>query len=97
MGSRERHSSSARTTTRCATRGCYDGPLGVLCAIEVVEAVGDAGGPIEVVAFSDEEGTRYAVAYLGSSAYRGRFEAAWLELEDADGIAMAAALDTRRR
>lgn len=72
--------------------GRYDGPLGVLCAIEVAGAAGDSGGPLEVVAFSDEEGARFAVAYLGSSAYRGRFDRAWLELEDAGGITMAAAL-----
>ena len=73
--------------------GRYDGPLGVLCAIEVAAALGETAGPLEVVAFSDEEGTRYAVAYLGSSAYRGRFEPAWLALEDADGVTMAAALE----
>ncbi len=73
--------------------GRYDGVLGVLCAIEVAEALGAAGGPLEVVAFADEEGARYGVAYLGSAAYCGRFDPAWLELEDADGVSMARAIE----
>ena len=73
--------------------GRYDGVLGVLCAIEVADAIGSAAGPLEVVAFADEEGTRYGVAYLGSTAYRGRFDAAWLELADEDGMTMAVAIE----
>ena len=73
--------------------GRYDGVLGVLTAIEIADALGTAAGALEVVAFADEEGARYGVAYLGSTAYRGRFDRAWLELEDADGITMAAAIE----
>ncbi len=72
--------------------GRYDGVLGVLCAIEVAEALGDAAGPLQVAAFADEEGVRYGVAYLGSSAFRGRFDPRWLELEDVDGVAMGVAI-----
>ena len=74
--------------------GRYDGPLGVLAAIAVVERV--AAGPghptLEVVAFADEEGARYGSAYLGSAAYAGLFEPRWLELADADGITVAEAI-----
>ncbi len=76
--------------------GRYDGVLGVLCAIEVAEALGDAAGPLQVAAFADEEGARYGVSYLGSSAFRGRFDPRWLELEDADGVAMGAAIADAR-
>ena len=74
--------------------GRYDGVLGVLCAIEIADAVGSSSGPLEVVAFADEEGTRYGVAYLGSTAYRGHFEPAWLALADEDGVTMAAAIES---
>jgi allantoate deiminase len=63
--------------------GRYDGPLGVLVALEAVERV---PGPIEVVGFADEEGVRFGTAYLGSSAMTGRFDPAWLELRDQDGV-----------
>ncbi|HEX5782480.1 MAG TPA: hypothetical protein VFX80_11190, partial [Solirubrobacteraceae bacterium] len=61
--------------------GRYDGPLGVLAAIEAAERV---DRPLEVVGFADEEGVRFGTAYLGSSAMTGRFDPAWLELRDGD-------------
>ena len=61
--------------------GRYDGPLGVLIAIEAAERV---PRDLEVVGFADEEGCRFGTAYLGSSAMTGRFDPAWLELRDGD-------------
>ena len=61
--------------------GRYDGPLGVLVAIEAAERV---DRPLEVVGFSDEEGCRFGTAYLGSSAMTGRFDPAWLDRRDGD-------------
>jgi allantoate deiminase len=75
--------------------GRYDGPLGILVALAVVErlATGDVrSGPLEIVAFADEEGTRFGTSYLGSAAYIGSFERRWLDLVDADGIALAEAI-----
>ena len=74
--------------------GRYDGPLGVLAAIALVERLGDTQLPfaVEVVGFADEEGVRYPTAFLGSSAMAGRFAPAWLDLTDADGVTMADAL-----
>jgi allantoate deiminase len=66
--------------------GRYDGPLGVMVAIAAAQRV---HRPIEIAGFADEEGVRFGTAYLGSSAVAGRFDPAWLELEDADGIALA--------
>ncbi|HEY6167287.1 MAG TPA: M20/M25/M40 family metallo-hydrolase, partial [Verrucomicrobiae bacterium] len=52
--------------------GKYDGPLGVLVALAVVEQLRAARAAlpfhIEVIGFSDEEGVRYQTTYLGSRA-----------------------------
>jgi allantoate deiminase len=74
--------------------GRYDGPLGVLAAIAVLERMWDRALPyaVEVIAFADEEGVRYGTTFLGSSAVAGRFAPAWLALADDDGVTMADAL-----
>ena len=74
--------------------GRYDGPLGVLAGVALVERLRDAPLPfaLEVVGFADEEGVRYPTSFLGSSAMAGRFAPAWLRLADADGVTMADAL-----
>ena len=70
--------------------GRYDGPLGVLVALEAVERV---ERPVEVVGFADEEGVRFGTAYLGSSALTGRFDTAWLELRDDEGVRLGDLVD----
>jgi hydantoinase/carbamoylase family amidase len=76
--------------------GRYDGTLGVLIGIAVLERLRDTGGSlpyaVEVVAFADEEGARYGTSYLASRVFAGGFEEQWLDLHDADGVTMAAAL-----
>ena len=74
--------------------GRFDGPLGVIGAIALVERLGDRALPfaLEVVGFADEEGLRYGTAFLGSSAVAGRFAPAWLKLRDAEGVTMRDAL-----
>ena len=74
--------------------GRYDGPLGILLALAAAARVRDRPLPfaLEVAAFADEEGVRYGTAYLGSAVLAGRFEAAWLERRDADGVTMADAI-----
>jgi allantoate deiminase len=76
--------------------GRYDGPLGILAALAIVErlTVGRVQPPLplEVAAFADEEGTRFGTAYLGSAAYAGAFEREWLDLVDDDGITLAEAI-----
>ncbi|MDR3494483.1 MAG: Zn-dependent hydrolase [Ancalomicrobiaceae bacterium] len=58
-----------------ATGGIYDGNLGVLAGLEVVEALDDAGiatlKPITVAAFTNEEGARFAPDMLGSLVHVG--------------------------
>lgn len=77
--------------------GRFDGIVGVLMALEVVRllrmpADGGATVPLpfalEVIAFSDEEGTRFGKALLGSSAVSGQWDEAWWGLTDDDGTTL---------
>ncbi len=77
--------------------GRYDGPLGILVAIEAVDRL--RGGsrplpfPVEVIAFADEEGLRFQTTYLGSCALAGSFDPAFLDLVDANGVTLRAAME----
>lgn len=55
--------------------GRYDGPLGVLLAIDAAEAAGELPFALEVVAFADEEGGRFPLTYLGSRGWAGELTA----------------------
>ncbi len=72
--------------------GRYDGILGVLSAIAVVERIHSSGRELpfalEVVAFADEEGTRFGRALLGSRALAGTWEDEWWALEDEHGVSL---------
>jgi len=69
--------------------GRYDGMLGVLLAIAVVGRLPkDLPFAVEVVAFSDEEGTRFGTALLGSRALAGTWDDAWWSLQDERGISL---------
>jgi allantoate deiminase len=74
--------------------GAFDGVLGVMLAIEWVGIARELRLPlaIEVIAFSEEEGMRYGVPFLGSRAVTGAFDAAMLSWRDADGVTMDAAM-----
>jgi allantoate deiminase len=72
--------------------GRYDGPLGILIAIASVELCSALPYTVEVLAFADEEGTRFGTGYLGSSVVAGCFDHAWLERRDADGVTLSEAL-----
>lgn len=74
--------------------GAYDGVLGVVMAIELVEIAQQQQLPlaIEVIAFSEEEGVRFGVPFIGSRAVAGRFDPRLLECTDADGITLAGAI-----
>jgi allantoate deiminase len=47
---------------------------------------------LEVIAFSEEEGVRFGVPFMGSRAVAGRFDPALLELRDGDGVSMREAI-----
>jgi allantoate deiminase len=74
--------------------GAFDGVLGVMLAIECVDLVRQNGLPlaVEVIAFSEEEGVRFGVPFLGSRAVAGRFDPALLALKDAEGVTLEGAI-----
>lgn len=76
--------------------GRYDGMLGVLTAIEVVDSLHQQGRhlaqAIEIVGFGDEEGTRFGITLLGSRGITGTWPQGWLETCDAGGISVAQAM-----
>ena len=76
--------------------GNFDGPLGVLAGIEALYTMNERGEetdhPIEVVAFTDEEGARFGFGMIGSRALAGHLSSEDLEREDKDGVSIAEAL-----
>jgi allantoate deiminase len=70
--------------------GKYDGALGVLIGIAVAELTAGQELPfhLEVVGFSEEEGVRFGLPFIGSTALAGTFQTAWLHRMDADGRSM---------
>ena len=76
--------------------GRFDGPLGVVTAIEAVKAAFKSGKrypfAIEVVAFGDEEGVRFATTLGGSRALAGTFDEKALDELDESTISRREAL-----
>ena len=80
------------------TGGRYDGNLGVLAGLEVIEATLAAdielARPLAVAFFSNEEGSRYAPDMMGSLAYVGGMSVeAVLQVEGSDGTVVGEELD----
>jgi allantoate deiminase len=76
--------------------GRFDGALGVVIAIEVVKAAFKSGKrfpfAIEVVAFGDEEGVRFASTLGGARALAGTFDLKALDEVGEDGASRRQAL-----
>jgi allantoate deiminase len=76
--------------------GRFDGALGVLCAVEAVEALLDDGvrfrRPVEVVGWCDEEGARFGIGLFGSCAAFGRLPDGAAQRADRNGVTIADAL-----
>jgi allantoate deiminase len=74
--------------------GAFDGVLGVVLAIALVELLGGKRFPfaIEVIGFSDEEGVRFGAPFLGSRAVAGTFDGALLDRTDRTGKTMRDAI-----
>jgi allantoate deiminase len=75
--------------------GAYDGMLGLVLAVSLLEALGGRKLPfgIEVVGFSEEEGVRFGVPFIGSRALVGRLDEGLLAREDACGISVRKAVE----
>jgi beta-ureidopropionase / N-carbamoyl-L-amino-acid hydrolase len=79
------------------TGGKFDGPLGVLAALEALRTLHDndraSNAPIELVNWTNEEGARFAPAMLASGVFAGVFTADYAySRTDRDGKTFGAEL-----
>ncbi|WP_119458901.1 M20 family metallo-hydrolase [Rhodospirillaceae bacterium SYSU D60014] len=79
------------------TGGKFDGAYGVLAGLEALEAIQAAGlrpqRSIEVVAWTNEEGSRFQPGAMGSAVFAGQMNLAeQLAVTDSDGITAGEAL-----
>ena len=74
--------------------GAFDGVLGVALGIALVESLGGRRLPfdLEVIGFSEEEGVRFGVPFIGSRAFCGTLTDDVLMRLDADGISVSDAV-----
>ena len=74
--------------------GAYDGVLGVVLAVALLQALRERRLPfgIEVVGFSDEEGVRFGIPFIGSRALTGRIDDELLARTDATGVSVRKAI-----
>ena len=80
------------------TGGKFDGALGVLAALEAMRTLHRAGyetfAPIEVVNWTNEEGSRFAPAMIASGVFAGVFKRDWaVARADRSGETFGAALE----
>ena len=77
--------------------GRWDGPLGVITALECVAEIARSGRrlpfALEVIGFADEEGVRFSSTLLGSRAVAGTFDEAILEARDAGDVTLRDAIE----
>lgn len=76
--------------------GRFDGAIGVLGALEAVQTLKESGTrperTIEVIAFSDEEGSRFNKGLFGVRGLFGQLEEGELERADMNGVTRREAL-----
>eukprot|EP01037_Dinobryon_pediforme_P022130 gene22130-23185_t len=80
------------------TGGKFDGVLGVLGALEAMKTLHESGyrtnAPVEIVNWTNEEGSRFAPAMLASGVYAGVFTPQYAyEREDRQGVKFIDALE----
>ncbi|MDR5860171.1 Zn-dependent hydrolase [Halomonas eurihalina] len=80
------------------TGGKFDGSYGVLAGLEVIRTLNyhdiRTRAPIEVVAWTNEEGCRFPPCMMGSGVFAGQLELeAMLAQTDAEGVTAGEALD----
>jgi len=80
------------------TAGRFDGSVGVIGALEVIETLNDAsvstGHPIGVIAFANEEGARFVPDMMGSLVFRGALPIGDARSRvDRDGVSVGEAID----
>ncbi len=78
--------------------GKFDGALGVMAGLEVMRTLDDLGivteAPLELVNWTDEEGSRFGHSLMGSGVWAGVYpiETAYA-LADTEGVTVGTALD----
>ena len=77
--------------------GKFDGAYGVMAGLEIVRTLNDAGvrtqAPIEVAAWTNEEGSRFVPTMMGSGVYAGVYPLDYaLQQTDVDGVTVREAL-----
>jgi beta-ureidopropionase / N-carbamoyl-L-amino-acid hydrolase len=77
--------------------GKFDGAYGVMAGLEVVRRLNDLGirtrAPIEVAAWTNEEGSRFVPTMMGSGVYASVYKAGeMLAQKDVDGVSVGEAL-----
>lgn len=80
------------------TGGKFDGCFGVMAGLEVLRTLNDLGieteAPLEVVVWTNEEGSRFAPCMMGSGVFAGKFSLEeTLAKRDAQGVSVGEALD----
>jgi beta-ureidopropionase / N-carbamoyl-L-amino-acid hydrolase len=81
------------------TGGRFDGAYGVMAGLEIVRTLNDLGyeteAPIEIVAWTNEEGSRFSPAMVGSGVFAGAFDLSYgLERPDnVSGVTLGAELE----
>ncbi|XP_050234378.1 allantoate deiminase 2 isoform X1 [Mercurialis annua] len=78
--------------------GKFDGSLGIIAAVSALKALKSNGmlgklkRPVEVIAFSDEEGVRFQSTFLGSAAIAGILPVSALQVSDKSGVTVQESL-----
>ena len=81
------------------TGGKFDGAYGVMAGLELVRTLNDLGyeteAPIEIVAWTNEEGSRFSPAMVGSGVFAGVFDLAegLTRPDNVPGITLGAELE----
>jgi N-carbamoyl-L-amino-acid hydrolase len=78
--------------------GRFDGPVGVIAALEVMKTLDDLGiatdRPIDLVNWTNEEGARFQPPLLASGVFAGAYELEFaLSRQDNDGVSVASELE----
>src|SRR5512134_1811977 len=78
--------------------GKFDGAYGVMAGLEVLRSLNDAGvrtrAPLEVVSWTNEEGSRFTPVLMGSGVFSGAFTLEHVRAQkDLEGVTVGEALD----
>ncbi|XP_058201793.1 allantoate deiminase 2 isoform X1 [Rhododendron vialii] len=74
--------------------GMFDGALGIISALSAMKVLnvngqlGKLKRPVEMIAFSDEEGVRFQSTFLGSAALAGVLPVSALQIQDKSGVTL---------